>query len=381
MQTIKITDFYDEFRPYNETEALEAIKRFSENSRFKKIFFRFFPEKDEKSYYELINSISSVYDFQVKIMHEVADRVVKKTITELNVEGLDLIEKDKNYVFLSNHRDIVWDAYLFQYILVDYGFDTNEITFGNNLMEDTLVLDVGKTNKMFKVYRKGSPKELLKKTLQLSEYIRYALFNKKQSIWIAQRGGRTKDGNDRTHSGVIKMLNASGTKSFEENIRELNITPLSVSYEFEPNDYLKVNELLNTVNGKYEKAPGEDIKSIVDATFSNKGRVNIAVCGNVNDHLYRLKDISRTNTKIAELAKIIDNMIFKNYRLYPNNFIAFDLLNNTNRYRDKYSKAEKNLFIEYKNGQLDKINNHSEKAETLFLKIYANPVINVNNSV
>ena len=379
MQTIKITDFYDEFRPYNEKEALEAVKRISANKRFKQLIHYFFPALNDAGYVQLMNSVQSINDFQMKIMHQITDKVIENTITELSVSGLKNIEKDKHYVFISNHRDIVLDATLFEYLLADNGFRTTEITFGNNLMEDPLVFDIGKTNKMFKVYRKGTPKELLKKTLQLSEYIRYTVFNKKESVWIAQRGGRTKNGNDKTHSGILKMLNASGTKSFEENIRELMIVPLSVSYEFEPNDHLKVKELLHNGNTKYVKAEGEDINSIIDGTCSNKGGVHIAIGEPINSKLPVLETVSRTNHKVKKLGEIIDSEIYRNYYLFPNNYIAYDLLNQSNNFQTYYSETQKNIFLKYKEEQLNKINDHSEDAETLFLNIYANPVINIQN--
>lgn len=379
MQTIKITDFYDEFRPYNEKEAIEAIKRIFENERFKKIIKYFFPDIDNSRYYELMNSVKSINDFQMKIMHRITDKVIENTTDELSVSGLENIEKNKHYVFISNHRDIVLDATLFEYILADNGFQTTEITFGNNLMEDPLIFDIGKVNKMFKVYRKGTPKELLKKTLQLSEYIRYTVFNKRQSIWIAQRGGRTKNGDDKTHSGILKMLNASGTKSFEENIAELNIVPISISYEFEPNDRLKVNEIVHTINGKYKKAKGEDINSIIDGTCSQKGKVHIAIGKPINPKLKILKSVSRINSKVKKLGKIIDSEIYKNYFLFPNNYIAYDLLSNSEKFYTRYSEKQKDIFLSYKKNQLAGINNLSEEAGILFLKIYANPVINVYN--
>jgi len=379
MQRIKITDFFDEFRPYNEKEALEAVKRISVNERFKKIIQYFFPDLNNSNYSELMNSVQSISDFQMKIMHRITDKVIENTMDGLSVSGLENIEKDKHYVFISNHRDIVLDATFFEYTLIDNGFQTTEITFGNNLMEDPLVFDIGKTNKMFKVYRKGTPKELLKKTLQLSEYIRYTVFNKRQSIWIAQRGGRTKNGDDKTHSGILKMLNASGTKSFEENILELNIVPISISYEFEPNDQLKVNEILHTVNGKYKKTKGEDINSIIDGTCSKKGKVHIAIGKPINSKLKILETVSRTNNKVKKLGEIIDSQIYKNYFLFPNNYIAYDLLKNSDKFKTYYSKNQKDIFLSYKKEQLTKINNLSKEAETLFLLIYANPVINVYN--
>ncbi len=378
MQNIKITDFYDEFRPYNETEASEAVSRIKNNERFKQVFYYFFPEiLSEKDYTDFFNNINSIRDFQLNLMHEIADRILKKTTAGLTFSGLENIQKGNHYVFISNHRDIILDATFFQYILVNNGFETTEITFGNNLMEDPLIVDIGKVNKMFKVYRKGSPKELLKKTLQLSEYIRYTVFNKRQSIWIAQRGGRTKDGNDKTYSGVLKMLEASGTKSFEENIKDLNIVPLSISYEFEPNDHLKVNELLHTVKGQYKKTQDEDINSIIDGTCKQKGRIHLSIGEMLNMKLDRIKIVSRKNQKVSILGEIIDAEIYKNYKLFPNNYIAFDILNNTDKYRDYYTDKQKEIFLNYKEEQLNKIVSKNTEAEELFLKIYANPVINI----
>ena len=381
MLKIKITDFYDEFRPYNETEAKEAIIRISDNERFYKIVNYFFPELNKTEFKNLLFSLNSIYDFQKNFMLKILNKIIEDTTHGFTYSGLENIKKNKNYVFISNHRDIILDATFFQTIFMTNSIPTTEVTFGNNLMQDPLVYDVGKINKMFKVYRKGTPKELLKKTIQLSEYIRYTLFKKKQSVWIAQRGGRTKDGNDKTQTGILKMLNSSGNKCFEDNMNELNLIPVSISYEFEPNDQLKVKELLNTVNGKYEKSEEEDIQSIIDGVCSEKGRIHINIGNCLNTKLLELENITRTNQKVFKLAEILNNQIYKNYKLWPNNYIAYDIVNNTTKYQEYYNKDEKEKFLTYKNEQLDKIKDHSEKAESLFFNIYANPVINFENIV
>ena len=162
-------------------------------------------------------------------------------------------------------------------------------------------------------------------------------------------------------------------------MRELNIVPISVSYEFEPNDHLKVNELLNTINGKYTKKEGEDINSIIDGTCSNKGKVHIAIGKPINSRLNVLETISRTNEKVKKLGEIIDSEIYRNYKLFPNNFAAYDLLNSSEKFKTHYSETQKNTFISYKKEQLTKISDFSKKAESLFLNIYANPVINIHN--
>ncbi len=379
MQKIKITDFYEEFRPYNEAETKEAILRVTKDERFFKAIKFFYPEYSQIDYTKLINSLNSIKDFQINIMHNIINKIVDTSSTGLTYSGIENVDKDKNYVFVSNHRDIFLDASLLQVILVDENLSTTEITFGNNLMTDKLVYDIGKINKMFKVYRKGTPKELLKKTIQLSEYIRYTIFNKNQSVWIAQRGGRTKDGNDKTQTGIIKMLNSSGANSIEENIKDLNILPLSISYEFEPNDYLKVNEILNTENGKYIKSENEDLNSIIEGITANKGRIHLAFGNTINNNLGEVENINRTNDKVKKIAETIDNQIYKNYKLWPNNYIAADILAGTKKFANYYSSEEKEIFIGYKKTQLYKVKGNMEQAENLFLDIYANPVFNCIN--
>ena len=376
MQKIKITDFYDEFRPYNEKEAIEAIKRLSENERFYKVVNYFFPELTKPELKDLLFSLESIYDFQKKFMLKILNKIIKDTTDGFTYSGLENIKKSKNYVFISNHRDIILDATFFQTILMINNIETTEVTFGNNLMQDPLVFDIGKANKMFKVYRKGSPKELLKKTIQLSEYIRYTVFNKKKSVWIAQRGGRTKDGNDKSQSSILKMLNSSGSGSLEENIKELNIIPLTISYEFEPNDHFKVKELLYTVNGKYEKSENEDILSIIDGISKQKGRIHLHIGKIINPKLKNLNNTSARNKQIADIAEILDQSIYTGYKFWPNNYIAYDLLYKTDKYKSFYSEKDKEIFLIYKEKQLESIKENSEKAGNLFLQIYSNPVKN-----
>jgi hypothetical protein len=373
---IKITDFYDELRPYNETEAKEAIVRISKNPLFFKIVSFFFPDFLKSDLNELMSSINSVYDFQTKIMSKFLNKILEISSTGLTYSGLENIDPKKHYVFISNHRDIVLDAAILQEIFVREKRQTTEITFGSNLMEDKFIYDIGKINKMFKVYRKGNPKELLKKTIQLSEYIRYTIFNKRQSIWMAQRGGRTKDGNDKTQTGIIKMLNFSGGKHFIDNIKELNIVPLSISYEFEPNDHLKVYELYHTINGKYEKKQGEDINSIIDGITGNKGRIHLSFCPELNLRMHEIEMISKTNEKVVKTAQIIDEEIHKHYYLYSNNYIAYDVINKCELYHDHYTEQMKIDYLKYKDKKLSRINLNNEKANKLFDSIYSNPVIN-----
>ncbi len=375
MTNLKIADFYDEFRPYNEKEARDAFNRIFSSPHFFRILQYFYPDNAEKELQYLQKSIQTIEDFQKKCMYRLIDEIIKHSTNGFSYSGLEHLNKNESYIFIANHRDIVLDAALLQYLLVKEGFPTTEITFGNNLMNDPLMYDIGKVNRMFKVYRKGTPKELLKKTLQLSEYIRYTVQQKNNSVWIAQRGGRTKDGKDRTQSGIIKMLNASGTDDMKTNLQTLHIIPLSISYEFEPNDHLKVKELMERKKGDYQKAPGEDISSIKDGITSPKGKVHLSFSPSITDRLESIDTINRLNEKINKVTQIIDSQIFSGYKIYPNNYIAQDLLSNSKLYLQKYSAEEKLFFENYMHSQLSKVSlqNH-EDAKKLFLQIYAEPV-------
>jgi hypothetical protein len=379
--SVKIPNFIDDFRPYNESEAAEAYKRIAESNLFFKIMKYFFPNETTENQKKRLLEIKSIKEFQLNIFYRTVTQIINSSISNLTLSGVENLDKNKNYVFISNHRDIILDATLFLYKLVEHDFDSSEITFGDNLMTDRLIIDIGKINKMFKVYRSGKPKELMTKTAQLSEYIRYTILQKKQSVWIAQRGGRTKDGNDMTQSSVIKMLNSSGTKSFEENLQEINIVPLSISYQFEPCDYLKVQELYNTVDGKYSKQKNEDINSIINGVTKNKGNVHIQIGKVISAEFIETQNENRLNAKAEILSKLIDKQVYNNYKLWNTNFIATDILRENKKYSNKYSIIEKEEFEKYIENQCKKINGNHETLKQLLLKIYANPVINFESSI
>lgn len=376
MTTTHIPEYFNDLRPYNQKETKQAILRLQKSKTFFKTLKYIFPEKSFSVLQKLMSEINSTYDFQHKIMYEFVENIIKKSAEGLSFSGFENIKKNQNYVFLSNHRDIFLDSALLQYLLLKQGFDTTEITFGNNLMSNKLILDIGKINKMFKVYRKGKPKELLKKTAELSEYIRYTINEKKQSVWIAQRGGRTKDGNDKTQNGILKMLNSSGNYDFEKNIKDLNIVPVSLSYEFEPCDIFKIRELYISKNQKYFKSENEDIESIIEGVKAQKGKINLTIGKPIKKELEKTKNIKKLNEKVNILSKLIDIQIYKNYKLMPTNYIAYDLFYDKKNHSDKYTEAQKNYFTKYANKKINKISGNFNDIKKLFLKLYANPVIN-----
>ena len=227
----------------------------------------------------LIRSFKTVKDFQYGIMHKVNEQIIHNSITEFTFEGSDKLQKNTPYLFVSNHRDIMLDASLLQNALVDSGFETTQITFGANLMMNPLVVDIGKSNKMFRVERPGgSIKDFYKSSLHLSNYMRHVIKEEHESIWIAQRNGRTKDGNDQTDQGIIKMFCMSKPENKIGALSELNIVPVAVSYEWESCDILKALELYASQNVKYIKKPGEDLNSILTGILKPKGRVHFQLC-------------------------------------------------------------------------------------------------------
>jgi hypothetical protein len=198
------------------------------------------------------------------------------------------------------------------------------------------------------------------------------------SLWIAQRNGRTKDGCDITQNGLLKMLNISGKKTFSENFEQLNIVPLTISYEYEPCDYLKTQETyLANLNTKYVKSPGEDLNSIVTGIKQFKGKIHLTVGKPIEKKdLSTIDQLENDNDKIKAFAAMLDKLIYSNYKTNPVNFIAADLLEKSYKRADKYNSEEKQSFINYIEESLKKIKGEREQLKQLFLKIYATPVLN-----
>ena len=235
---------FDDIRPYNAEEFPEAMKRIAASTSFPLLASYVYPGEPIDEVRQRVANYKNVHDFQTQTMARVNERVIEDSITEFTCDGISHLSPHSSYLYVSNHRDIMLDSSLLQYYFVTQGFDTTEITFGANLMSSQLVIDIGKCNKMFKVERPGgSIKDFYRSSLHLSEYIRHAILEKHQSVWIAQRNGRTKDGVDATDQGIIKMFCMSRTDDKIQALSELNIVPVSVSYEWESCDILKALEL------------------------------------------------------------------------------------------------------------------------------------------
>ena len=373
-----MTDYhkFDDIRPYRDEEIPAAMQRIASNNSFPLVARFVFPELPVEQAADKIRNIKTIYDFQHDVMIPMNKQVLEGTITEFSLGGIEKLDTSKRYLYVSNHRDIVLDSCILMYALYrDGGHDTGEITFGSNLMQGELVVDIGKSNKMFRVDRGRNPRELYSTSVHLSEYIRYAITEKHQSVWIAQRNGRTKDGIDRTDQGVIKMFGMSGPKDRVDALDELNIVPVSVSYEWESCDILKALELFESRNGEpYIKKPGEDLNSILTGIMQNKGRVHFQICDPIRrDELEALSDVPNVQFH-REVAQILDKRICSNYRLFPNAYIAHDLRYGNSKYADHYTKDQYDAFTAHM-VELDKYSTDPVLAD-IFLGIYANPIDN-----
>ena len=366
---------FDDIRPYNAEEFPEAMQRIANSSSFPILASFVYPGEPLEEVRQRIANYKNVYEFQSQTMSRVNERVIEESISEFTCSGIERLIRDKHYLFVSNHRDIMLDASLLQYFLLTQDFDTTEITFGANLMSSQLVIDIGKCNKMFKVERPGgSIKDFYRSSLHLSEYIRYAILEKHQSVWIAQRNGRTKDGIDATDQGIIKMFCMSRPDDKIQALSELNIVPVAVSYEWESCDILKAIELYQSQYTKYIKKPGEDLNSILTGLLQRKGRVHFELCEPIKDEELMQYDHLTNNEYHKAVAQLIDSRINPAYRLWPNNYIAHDLRYGSKVFQSFYTKEQREAFLR-RLSHLDKYDDCDlDQLKDIYLSIYSNPV-------
>ena len=368
---------FDDIRPYYEEEIPAAMQRIATSDVFPLLASFVYPGESIEKIRERVCAFTTTKEFQHDTMRRVNEQVIARSTTGATISGLDRLDPDKNYLFVSNHRDIMLDASLLQYFFVINGFETTEITFGANLMMNPVVIDVGKSNKMFRVERPGGDlKEFYRKSLHLSEYIRYTIKEKKQSVWIAQRNGRTKNGIDATDQGIIKMFCMSEPHNKIKALADLHIAPVAISYEWEPCDILKALELYESQYTRYTKKPGEDLNSILTGIMQQKGRVHIELCQPISVAELSAFENQTNNEYHKSVAKLIDRRINTNYRLYPNNYIAHDLLYGNTKYRDMYTDEQYEAF-QKRLSKLDKYDTCDiDRLKEIFVGIYSNPVDN-----
>ena len=364
---------FDDIRPYNDEEFPAALQRMADSEVIPAIAqYLGVPEETLRN---RIRNVRTIDEFQLGLLKELFEILLKKTTSQLTWSGMENISEKKPYLFVSNHRDIVLDAMTLQYILNTAGQKTCQITFGSNLMCHPFVIDFGKSNKMFRTERGGTPKEFYYSLLHMSEYMRYVITEVHESVWIAQRNGRTKDGIDATDPAIIKMFEISRRDDPVASLAELHIVPVAVSYEWESCDKLKTLELyLTRKNGHYEKKPGEDLNSILTGIMQPKGHVHFHICEPVTEaDLMKLSDSSAPDY-YKNIALLMDSRINPNFYLHPNNYIAHDLRSGTDTYAEHYTAEQKVTFVKYMDWMNDYPDMNRKELEEIFLGIYANPV-------
>lgn len=367
---------FDAIRPYHSHELPAALNRIVSDPLFKQLMnYLFPPEQHEHLSSELVKAKTS-HEFQLAFMLPVVRSILNKTSKELTVSGIENLSPDKGYVFIANHRDIILDSAILGLVLVSNNYETADITWGDNLIVSPFVEDIGKSNKMITVFREGSPKEMLKNSQRLSSYIRKRITEEKNSVWIAQRKGRAKDGCDLTDVSVLKMLSLSGGRDIIESLGELNIKPLTISYEWEPCDGMKARELYISEEHEYIKEEDEDLRSIIGGVVSQKGRIHLHFGESINHSLSEVDTNLRNNEMLHMIAQRIDKQIHTDYKLWPSNYLAYDLISGSKQFEKEYNAQEIEIFNKRLIHAQEITGTHPEKVKQMFLKLYANPVIN-----
>ncbi|GKG71946.1 acyltransferase [Parabacteroides sp. AM58-2XD] len=372
---------FDDIRPLNNDEVKDAIEALVTNEDFERAFRYIKPDVNWKEFSETMRSFKTKEDFKSKLAYEAVMMVANKTTFSLTISGRSRLPKDKKpCTFISNHRDIVLDASFLNVMLYDVGYGMTQVAIGDNLMIRPWIETLVRLNNSFIVKRGVSVRQMLDVSRTLSAYIRHTINETKESIWIAQREGRAKDSNDRTQGSVLKMLNMSGDKDVVSNIMDLNIFPVAISYEYDPCDFLKAKEFqMKRDDPNYVKSQRDDLLSMETGILNNKGRVHFTLTQPINDQLAALDKDMEKNELIAAIANIIDKEIYKHYRFYPCNYVAYDMLTGTKRFSSNYGLIDKKHFEEYLQGQLDKIvlaNKDEAFLRTKILEMYTNPLKN-----
>jgi len=367
---------FDPIRPYYLDELPAALERIVSNEQFDHLMNYLFPKEEHEFLITKIKQSKNTHEFQLGFMLPVIRSILNKTAGEITVSGIENVLGKQGQVFIANHRDIILDSSILALHLATHGFETCKITWGSNLMISPFIVDIGKANRMITVYREGSPKEMLRNSQLLSAYIRETVSKKNQTVWIAQKKGRSKDGTDITDVSVLKMLSLTGEGGAINSLKEINPTPVTISYEWEPCDGMKVRELFLSERTEYIKEKNEDFLSIIGGVVSQKGRIHMHIGEPINHLFSELNANQRPNDVLKDIAKLVDHQMHQNYMLWPSNYLAYDLLNNTTKYAQEYNQETKENFNERMNKTIESINGDKDRIKELFYKLYANPVIN-----
>lgn len=368
---------YANISPYTDEQAVEALHKVARNPMLPVISKFLFPDEPFYSLHRMLKSINSIDEFQEVVMSKMVVADVQRTSSGFTYEGIEHLDTGKTFLAVSNHRDIILDPALIQWTLFHNKMPLTEICVGSNLLEgNRIVADLLRSNRMIKVIRGISARELYLSSKLLSSYIRSRVASGEASVWVAQREGRTKNGIDLTEQGLLKMFDMSGTKGFKENFMELNITPMSISYEYESCDMKKARELYLSKDRKYVKKRTEDLHSIMTGIKQWKGRIHLSIDTPLTEEEIERASICDKNDRYQYIRHVLDYRIVKLYKLWKTNYMGYDLMNRTTKYSSLYGKDDLEAFKAYTEHKLSKVERNLDRdaLRQLFWEIYGNPV-------
>lgn len=373
----KMTHNFEDIRPYTDKEVKEKIRLMVKDPAFDMVLMHLFKVRPKVEMVKMqLRMIRSIKQLQGTFIYDLLRRIINKTSDGLTSTGLEALDRKKSYLFISNHRDIILDAALLNLLIFDNGMNTTQIAIGNNLLLYEWIEHAVKLNRAFIIKRNLPPRELIKASVRVSHFIRKSITEDHLSVWIAQREGRTKNGDDKTQVSLLKMLNMSNTKSISEGFNELNIVPVSISYEIEPCGLAKMKELIKKDHYGQKKTSKEDLKSMSMGMFNPKGRMRFSFGSPIRLAPEETNTKEQQNNQIKKTAGLIDRQIYANFKLWPNNYIAYDMLMAEPRFTHKYTSHEKKDFKRMIEQALIHIDFPITDIQERFLKMYANPVIN-----
>lgn len=377
---MNIPEQFDPIRPFEPDELPDVFDRLLQNEQFSSVLAYFYPDVPKEALAAKMHACKDNLDFQKTFCYGFLVQLLARLSKGCDIDIASL-DTDSRYTFISNHRDIVLDSALLDKLLIDAGFNTTcEIAIGDNLLKLPWVKDLVRVNKSFIVERALSMREMLMASKRLSEYMHFVIAEKNDNIWIAQREGRAKDSNDRTKEAILKMMVMGGEGSIIDRLKQLHLVPLAISYEYDPCDYLKAAELqARRDNPSWQKGPMDDVTSMQTGIMGYKGNIHYQCADCIDSYLDTIPADTPKTELFRLIADHIDRQIFAGYRLYPNNYVALDLLHGDSAHADHYTAEDKAQFEAYLKGQLDKIEMEGKDDAYLreqMLKMYANPAIN-----
>lgn len=371
---------FDDIRPYTPEELPQVCEELLADKDFQDVIQSVMPDIPMEMIAAQLRHCKTNLDVQKAFFHKLLHDIIQQHSDGFDLDASSLPDKQKSYTFISNHRDIVLDPGFLSVGLLDNGFpNTVEIAIGDNLLIYPWIKKLVRVNKAFIVQRALSMRQMLESSARMSRYIHFAVTQKKENVWIAQREGRAKDSNDRTQESVLKMLAMGGEGDIVDRLKELNLVPVALSYEYDPCDFLKAKEMQQKRDSEnFKKSQADDLTNMQTGIFGYKGRVHFQTAPCLNEELETLRGLPKTEI-FNRLATLIDRHIHRSYRMYPGNYVACDLLNDTDTFAGKYTLEEKQRFETYLQQKLDLIqlpNKDEAFLRRCILQMYANPAIN-----